>query len=117
MKQEFMAATELKACHVPLDPMFPAPEEQCMVFFVVFYEWGFGTPWHRFLRSLPRYYGLELHHLTPPGVLHIAAFVTLCEAYLGIDLELDLWKYFFHIWHSQDLDAELTISRGADIHV
>jgi hypothetical protein len=44
MKQEFMAATELKACHVPLDPMFPAPEEQCMVFFVVFYEWGFGTP-------------------------------------------------------------------------
>jgi hypothetical protein len=63
--------------------------------FVPFYERGFSTPPHRFLRSLLRYYGLELHHLTPSGVLHIEAFVTLCEAYLGIDPELDLWKYFF----------------------
>jgi hypothetical protein len=46
---------------------------------------------------LLRYYDLELHHQTPLGVLHIAAFVTLREAYLGIDPELDLWKYFFRV--------------------
>jgi hypothetical protein len=32
-----------------------------------------------------QYYGLGPHHLTPSGILHIAAFVTLSEAYMGID--------------------------------
>jgi hypothetical protein len=35
--------------------------------------------------------------MTPSGVLHIAAFMTLCEAYLGIDAEFNLWNYFFRI--------------------
>jgi hypothetical protein len=70
-----------------------------------------------FLCSLLRYYDLELHHLTPLGVLHITAFVTLCEAYLGIGPKLDLWKYFFRVWDPQDPRAELMISRGAVIHV
>jgi hypothetical protein len=69
-------------------------------------------PPHRFLHSLLRYYSLELHHLTPLGVLHIAAFMTLCEAYLGIDPELNQWKYFFHNQRPQDLKAELMISGG-----
>jgi hypothetical protein len=51
------------------------------------------------------------------GVLHNAAFMTLCEAYLGIDPDLDLWKYFFHVRCLQDPEAELMISRGTNIHV
>jgi hypothetical protein len=35
--------------------------------------------------ALLLHYGLELHNLTPSGIMHIAAFVTLCEAYMGID--------------------------------
>jgi hypothetical protein len=35
--------------------------------------------------------------------------VTLCEAYLGIDPEFDLWKHFFHVRRPQDLEAELMI--------
>jgi hypothetical protein len=50
-----------------------------------FYEWGFGAPSYQFLHSLLQFDGLELHHLTPLGVLHIAAFVTLCEAYMCIE--------------------------------
>jgi hypothetical protein len=34
--------------------------------------------------------------LTPLGILHIAAFMTLCEAYMGIGPHFDLWNYFFH---------------------
>jgi hypothetical protein len=30
-----------------------------------------------------------MHHLTPLGVLHIVAFVTLCEAYMGIEPPLN----------------------------
>jgi hypothetical protein len=37
------------------------------------------VPSYRFLHSLLQFYGLELHHLTPSGVFHIAVFVTLCE--------------------------------------
>jgi hypothetical protein len=64
-----------------------------------------------------RYYGIKLHHLTPLGVRHIAAFVTLCEAYLGIDPDLDLWKYFFRVCRLQDPEVELMTSGGAVIHV
>jgi hypothetical protein len=74
-------------------------------------------PSHWFLLFLLRHYNLELHHLTPLGVLHIAAFVTLCEAHLGIDLEFDLWNYFFCVRRPQDPEAELIISEGAIIHV
>jgi hypothetical protein len=45
-------------------------------------------PSHRFLRSLLQYYGLELHNLTPLGVLHVASFMTQCEAYMALTLSL-----------------------------
>jgi hypothetical protein len=56
-----MVAVELEACQVPEDPVFPAPAEGYVVSFMAFYERGFDRP----------------HHLTPSGVLHIAAFMTL----------------------------------------
>jgi hypothetical protein len=71
-------------------PAFSALAEGYMVSFVAIYERGFGMPSHQFLRLLLCYYGLVLHHLTPSGVLHIASFMTLCKAYLGIDPEFDL---------------------------
>jgi hypothetical protein len=37
---------------------------------------------------------LELHRLTPSGILHMATFVTLCETYIGIEPHLNLWSYF-----------------------
>jgi hypothetical protein len=45
-----------------------------------------------------QHYDQELHNLTPSEVLHIAAFVTLCEGYMGIDPEFDLLNYFFCVW-------------------
>jgi hypothetical protein len=85
MKHGFMAVTELESCRVLEDPVFPPPTKGNVVSFVVFYERQFAMPPHRFLCLLLQYYNLELHHLTPSGVLHIVTFVTLCEAYLGID--------------------------------
>jgi hypothetical protein len=35
--------------------------------------------------------------MPPLGILYIVAFVTLCEAYMGIDPHFDLWNYFFHV--------------------
>jgi hypothetical protein len=90
VKHGFMTAAELTTCSVLEDPAFPTPAEGYVVSFMAFYEWGFSMPLHWFLYSLLQHYDLEVHHLTPSRVLHIVAFVTLCEAYLGIDPELDL---------------------------
>jgi hypothetical protein len=95
VKHGFMEVAELEVCQVLKDHAFPAPIEGYAVSFTTFYEKGFDVPLHQFLRLLLWYYGLELHHLTPSGVLHIMAFVTLSEANLGIDPDLDLWKDFF----------------------
>jgi hypothetical protein len=92
-----MMVAELVACHVLEDPAFAVLADAYVVTFVAFYERGFCVPLHWFLCLLLRHYGLELHNLTPSGVLHIAAFVTLCKAYIGVDPRFDLWNYFFRV--------------------
>ena len=48
-----------------------------------------------FLRGLLFFWGIQLHHLTPDSILHIAIFVHLCEAFLGIHPHFDLFKSLF----------------------
>jgi hypothetical protein len=62
-------------------------------------------------------YGLELLHLTPLGILHIAAFIILCEAYMEIEPHVNLWNYSFHVWLWSDPDAEAAMLGCVDVHV
>ena len=39
----------------------------------------------------------QLHDLTPNGILHIACFITLCEAFLGIYHHWGLWRRLFSV--------------------
>jgi hypothetical protein len=48
-------------------------------------------------------------------ILYIAAFVTLCEAYMGIEPHFDLWSQFFHVQLSQG--AEAAILGGMNIYI
>jgi hypothetical protein len=50
---------------------------------------------NQFLHSFLQSYALELHHLTPIGILHMAAFVTLRKAFIRIEPHLNLWSYLF----------------------
>jgi hypothetical protein len=59
---------------------------------------------HRFLQSLLWSDGLELHHLTSLGILHMATFMTPCEAYVGIEPPLNSWSHFFWAHLQQGLD-------------
>jgi hypothetical protein len=38
---------------------------------------------------------VQLHHLTPNSILHIACFATLCESFLGIEPHFVLWRSIF----------------------
>jgi hypothetical protein len=40
---------------------------------------------------------VQLRQLTPNSILHIACFITLCEAFLGIDPHFGLWKFLFRL--------------------
>ena len=75
----------------------PQPPEGYVVSFAHFHERGFAMPAHQFFRGLLDYYQVELQHLTPNGIQHIVAFVTLCEELLAIDLHFDLWRYLFAV--------------------
>jgi hypothetical protein len=55
--------------------------------------------------------------LTPSGILHIVAFVTLCEAYMGIEIHFDLWNYFFCVRLWSDPDVEAVVWGSVDISV
>jgi hypothetical protein len=63
--------------------------------FLAFLLEGFSLPAHEFLCGLLFVYGVQLHQLTPNSLLHIACFITLCEAFLGSDPYWVLWKYLF----------------------
>jgi hypothetical protein len=92
VSQGLMTAAELATCRVPKDPASPVPAGGYVVVCVAFFEWGFGVPSHQFLQSLLQLYGVELHYLTPSGILYLMNFLTLCEAYMGIEPHFNLWN-------------------------
>jgi hypothetical protein len=74
------------------------------VLFLAFLLRGFSLPAHEFLCGLLFVYGVELHQLTPNSLPHIACFITLCEAFLGVDPHWVLWKYIFRLRPSRSKD-------------
>jgi hypothetical protein len=83
----------------------------------VCYERGFNVSSHQFLYSLLQFYGLEQHDLTPLGILHMYAFVTLCEGYMGIEPYFDLWNYFFRARLQQSSDTKAVVLGSMDIFI
>ena len=63
-------------------PMETYPDE--MIIFTHFIERGLALLTSDFFCGLLEFYKLELVHLNPNSILHIAIFVHLCEAFLGI---------------------------------
>ena len=80
---------------LPGDEDEPSPPEGYVVSFALFHERGFTVSAHKFIWGLLEYYQVELQHLNPNGMQHIAVFIALCEGFLGISPHFDLWWYFF----------------------
>ncbi|KAK1693596.1 hypothetical protein QYE76_010293 [Lolium multiflorum] len=84
-----------KALCFPSEESYPTPPMGYRVSFVDHLIRGLSAPIHPFLRGLLFIYGLQLHHLTPNSILHISIFITLCEAFLGVQPNWALWKRIF----------------------
>jgi hypothetical protein len=47
------------------------------------------------MRTLCYHYGVELHNFTPNAISQAATFVGVCEGFLGIPVNWDLWVHLF----------------------
>ena len=86
----------VKARIPPEGEISPAPREGERVVFRAHFIRGFGLPASGFLRLFLEFYHLQPYHLTPNTVMLLAAFVTMCEGYLGILSSIELWGAFFY---------------------
>jgi hypothetical protein len=41
------------------------------------------------------HYGVELHNFTPNAILQAATFISVCEGFLGIPVNWNLWVHLF----------------------
>jgi hypothetical protein len=73
----------------------PNPPYGYVVSFIRFHERGFAAPASRFMRALCYHYGMELHNFMPNAILQAATFVGVCEGFLGIPVNWDLWVNLF----------------------
>ena len=91
----FLTSKEVAHWRAPRREDFPQPRPNEVVSFLAFHERRLGYPTHWFLRGLLNEWGLELQHLNPMGVLHIAGFVTIYEAFLRMEPHVDFFRWLF----------------------
>ena len=84
-----------------------------MVYFVAFHERGLSVPAGRFIRVVLHEYGLQLQHLNPNVIQQMASFEALCEGYLGVEAQWNLFWYFFKFVCLKDGRNPVTIRCAA----
>jgi hypothetical protein len=73
----------------------PNPSYDYVVSFIRHHERGFPAPVSRFMRGLCYHYGVELHNFAPNVISQAATFVGICEGFMGIPVNWDLWIHLF----------------------
>jgi hypothetical protein len=90
----------------------PNPPYGYVVSFIRFHERGFTAPASRFMRALCYHYGVELHNFTSNTISQAAMFVSVCEGFLGIPVNWDLWVHLFRAELHTLTTPELKIRRA-----
>jgi hypothetical protein len=73
----------------------PNPPFGYVVSFFHLHERSFTASASRFMRGLCYHYGVELHNFTPNAISQAATYVGVCEGFLGIPVNWDLWVHLF----------------------
>ncbi len=58
---------------------------------------GFLPPPFEFLLLILNLYGLSLLHLNPNSIAFLSIFSYLCEAYIGVEPFLDLFRFYYEL--------------------
>ncbi|KAK1572909.1 hypothetical protein QYE76_027176 [Lolium multiflorum] len=97
----FISASE-EDIRLPGPVTRPKPPKGFTIMFAAFLFRGLSLPAHEFLRSLLFFYGIQLWQLTPNSILHLSIFITVCEAFLGIEPHWGLWRKIFYVKRHND---------------
>ena len=84
-----------EAAHLPGGEIEPQPRDGECVLLATHIDRGFSLPPHPFFRSFLNFFGAQLHHFTPNSIMYLAAFVSLCESFLGCRPHWGLFKHIF----------------------
>jgi hypothetical protein len=75
--------------------MEPNPPLSYVMRFIHLHEHRFNAPASQFMRGLCHHYGVELHNLSHNAISQAASFSTVCERFLGVPANWDLWVHHF----------------------
>ena len=74
---------------------WPSGEIGQIPVFQSYCECGLRLPAHPFLTLVLEHFGVELVNIDPNSITMLSIFVYLCEAYLGISSDLELFQYYY----------------------
>jgi hypothetical protein len=83
---------DLMGCRPAGSERIPAPKLGDVVVFYDHFPWGFALPASSFMRQFLDHFHLQLHHIRANAMMTLAMFATLCEAYLGIWPNVELFR-------------------------
>ncbi|XBI64938.1 hypothetical protein VPH35_044933 [Triticum aestivum] len=83
------------AARLPGKEWQPQPEEGECVLLATHVDRGFSLPPSIFFRGFLNFFGAQLHHFTPNSIAYLAAFVSMCESFLGCRPHWGLFKHIF----------------------
>jgi hypothetical protein len=93
----------------------PVPLEGYVVSFMAFHERGFSMPASHFMWALLHYYKVVLHHLAPNSISQAAIFAAVCEGYLGMEPQWNLWLHLFRAEHFTKKAGERGVWRAVRV--
>lgn len=82
----------------PGDEDVSRPPNDYVVSFLLFHECGLALLPHCFFCGLLHHYNIELLHLNPYGIKHIAMFMVLCKGFVGIKPHFELCRHLFMVY-------------------
>ncbi|SPT20405.1 unnamed protein product [Triticum aestivum] len=83
------------SARLPGKEVEPQPLDGECVLLPTHIDRGFSLPPHPFFQSFLNFFGAQLHHFTPNSIVYLAAFVSLCENFLGCRPHWGLFKHIF----------------------
>jgi hypothetical protein len=86
-----LPSADLVGCYPADSKQVPDPQPRETVVFYNHFPKGFTLPASNFLRQFMDHFHLQPHHIGANVMMTLAAFVALCEAYLGIWPNIDLF--------------------------
>jgi hypothetical protein len=101
---QVLPSADLMGCRPAGCELVPTPEPGEVVVFYEHFWRGFALPASNFLRQFLDHFHLQSHHIGVNAMMTLAAFATLCEAYLGIWPSVELFQQLLY-FKTQTVDS------------